>query len=49
LKIKERQKEEEAMYMEDTQRFVTEMKCSKLYCIWFIEIIEKETVKSLDS
>jgi hypothetical protein len=33
LKIKQRQKEE-AMYMEDTQRLVTEgLKCSRLYCI----------------
>jgi hypothetical protein len=34
LKVKQRQKEkEEAMLIEDTQRLVTEMKCSRWYCI----------------
>jgi hypothetical protein len=35
LKRKEREKQKEAMYMEDTQRLVTKkLKCSRFYCIW---------------
>jgi hypothetical protein len=35
LKIKERQKEEEAIHMEDTQRLVTEIEMHKVvFCIW---------------
>jgi hypothetical protein len=35
LKIKERQKEEEAIHIEDTQRLVTEIGMLKVvFCIW---------------
>jgi len=34
LEIKQRQKEEEAMYIEDTQRLVTEIEMLKVVCIW---------------
>ena len=35
LKIKQRQKEEEAMHIEDTEKLVTEIEMLKVaYCIW---------------
>jgi hypothetical protein len=47
LKRKERQKEE-AMYMEETQRLVTEIEMLKVvFCIWCVEIIEEVKLASL--
>jgi hypothetical protein len=38
LQVKQRQKEE-ALHIDDTQRLVTErLKCSKLYCFWFVVV-----------
>jgi hypothetical protein len=43
LKVKERQKEVEAMHIEDTQRLVTEIEMLKVvFCIWCAEIGEEE-------
>jgi hypothetical protein len=42
LKIKERQKEEEAMHIEDTQGLVTEIEMLKVvFCIWCAEMTEE--------